>query len=352
MAQEDGRRPTCLFRIQVNVSPPFFHPPLPLSHHPHSPFSHLLVQSQSLSPSSSQLVEKRLLALKGEEGVQPPPSHHAPLLDSGPSESVAGQDAQRCYHSLQLGVSDKSCPPETNFKDHQRHSQADAHLSRPKAFAVSSGRQEYLPLQAPHSPPQGHGHTYSGLGPRDAYIPREASPVRETHRPVDRSRENEEDLPSLAFLWASPESLLPSGLSLSPVPASGLACPGGWGPQGSAQSQFFQTLGLSQVAPAASKSGNALGGGPAHAEKTPILGSDLSVSGKPFLALEMVHSSQPQKRKCDQSVTERSSKRHYSEWGVPPTSSCLPQEPWAPPHLKFNPDYSTNMGIREGGQDH
>ncbi|XP_036890687.1 NUT family member 2G-like [Sturnira hondurensis] len=270
-----------------------------------------LEQEEGLTPA--QLVEKRLLALKGEEGVQLPPSHHAPVLDSGPSESVVDQDAQRCDHSPQLGVSDKTCPPETNFKDHQRHGQREAHLSRPKAFAVSSEHQEYPPLQAHPSPPQDHGCTYSGLGPRNASIPREASPVRDTHRPMDRSRENEEDLPSLAFLWTSPESLLPSGLSLSPVPASGLACPGGWGPRGSAQSQFFQTLGLSRVSPAASKSGNALGGGPAHAEKIPVPGSNLSVSGKPVLALGMVCSSQPQKRKCDQSVTERSSKQHFSE---------------------------------------
>ncbi|XP_036982916.2 NUT family member 2G-like [Artibeus jamaicensis] len=269
-----------------------------------------LEQEEGLTPA--QLVEKRLLALKGEEGVQLPPSHHAPLLDSGPSESVVGQDAQRCDRP-QLGVSDKACPPETNFKDHQRHGQTEAHLSRPKAFAVSSGHQEYPALQAHPSPPQGHGHTYSGLGPRDAFIPREASPVRDTHRPMDRSRENEEDLPSLAFLWTSPESLLPSGLSLSPVPSSGLACPGGWGPRGPAQSQFFQTLGLSRVPPAASKSGNALGEDPAHAKKIPIPGSNLSVSGKPVLALEMVCSSQPQKRKHGQSVTERSSKRHYTE---------------------------------------
>ncbi|KAM5329741.1 NUT family member 2G-like [Glossophaga mutica] len=265
-----------------------------------------LEQEEGLTPA--QLVEKRLLALKWEEGVQLPTSHRAPLLDSGLSESVVGQDAQRCDQSPQLGVSDKACPPETDFKDHQRHGRANPHLSRLKDFAVSSGHQEYSPLQAPHSPPQGHG-----LGPWDASIPRKASPVRESHRPVDRSRENEEDLPSLAFLWASPESLLPSGLSLSPVPASGIACPGGWGPRGSAQSQFFQTLGLSRVAPAASKSGNALGGGPAHAEKTPIPGSNLSFSGKPVLVLEMVCSSQPQKRKGDQSTTERSSKRHYSE---------------------------------------
>ncbi|XP_016057955.1 PREDICTED: NUT family member 2G-like [Miniopterus natalensis] len=273
-----------------------------------------LEQEEGLTPS--QLVEKRLLASGEQEGGQAPPSHGAPLLDSSPSESAAGQDAQRLDHSPQLGVSDKACPPDTDFKDRQSHCRAEAHLSRPKAFAVSSGRQEYPPLFArgTPSPPQGHRQAYSGLGPRDASIPRETSLVTETLGPVGRSSEDEEDLPSLAFLLGSPNSLLPCGLSLSPVPASGLACPGGRGPRGAAQSQFFQTLGLTRASPPASKSRkHALGGGPAHAEKTPLPGASLGVCGRPTLALELVCSSQPQKRKCDQSVTGSWKKRHCSQ---------------------------------------
>ncbi|KAK1334668.1 hypothetical protein QTO34_005676 [Cnephaeus nilssonii] len=130
-------------------------------------------------------------------------------------------------------------------------------------------------------------------------FPEKASLVRETLG-TDRFSEDEEDLPSLAFLLGSPNSLLPCGLSLSPVPASGLACPGGRGPRGAAQSQFFQTLGLSRASPAASKSRKrALGGSPTHAEKTPHTGADLGVCGRPALALELVCSSQPHKKKCD-----------------------------------------------------
>ncbi|XP_045430988.1 NUT family member 2G-like [Pipistrellus kuhlii] len=247
-----------------------------------------LEQEEGLT--AAQLVEKRLLASK-EGGMQAPSSHGAPLCDSRPSESETGQDAQRCDHGPQLGVSDKACPPETDFQDHQR----------PQAVAVSSGPEEHPPFQAqcPPPPPQGHAPAYSARAPRAACVPREASLVRETLGP-DRFSEDEEDLPSLAFLLGSPNSLLPCGLSLSPVSGSGLACPGGRGPRGAAQSQFFQTLGLSRASSAASKSRKrALGGGPTHAEKTLCTAANLGVCGRPTLALELVCSSKPQKKKCD-----------------------------------------------------
>ncbi|ELK38159.1 Protein FAM22 [Myotis davidii] len=266
-----------------------------------------LEQEEGLT--AAQLVEKRLLASK-EGGVQAPSSHGAPLLNSSSSESEIGQDAQRHDRGPQLGVSDKACPPETDFKDQQRRGPADAHQSRPQASDISAGRQEHPPLwaQCPPSAPQGYGPAYCALGPREACIPREASLVRETLEP-DRSSEDEEDLPSLAFLLGSPNSLLPCGLSLSPVPASGLACPGGRGPRGAAQSQFFQTLGLTRASPAASKSRKrALAGGPAHAEKTPCPGANLGICGMPALALELVCTSRPQKKKCDLAVTGKSNK--------------------------------------------
>ncbi|XP_016077500.1 PREDICTED: NUT family member 2G-like, partial [Miniopterus natalensis] len=96
-----------------------------------------LDREEGLTPS--QLLEKRLLASEEQEDGQAPPSHGAPLLDPSPSESAAGQDAQRRDHGPQLGISDKACPPDTDFKDRQSHCRAEAHLSRPKAFAVSSG---------------------------------------------------------------------------------------------------------------------------------------------------------------------------------------------------------------------
>ncbi|XP_016078611.1 PREDICTED: NUT family member 2G-like [Miniopterus natalensis] len=276
------------------------------------------------------LVEKRLLASEEQEDGQAPPSHGAPLLDPSPSESAAGQYAQRRDHGPQLGVNDKAYPPETDFKDCQRHIRGDVKVSRTKEFAVSSGRQEYPPLrgQGVPSPPQGHGQAYSGLGPRDASIPRETSLLAETLGPEGRSSADEEDLPSLAFLWASPRSLLPCQLSLSPVPASGPVRPGGRGPRGAAQSQFCQTLGLTRASPPASKPGKrALAGSPARAEKTPLPGAYLGVCGRPTVALGLVGPSQPQKRKCDESVTGSWRKRHCSQYGaVGSPSLCQPVE--------------------------
>ncbi|XP_070257096.1 NUT family member 2G-like [Myotis yumanensis] len=280
-----------------------------------------LEQEEGLT--AAQLVEKRVLASK-EGGVQAPPSHGAPLWDSSPSESETCQDAQRRDRGPQLGVSDKACPPETDFKDQQRRGPAGAHRPRPQAFAASAGCQEHPQLRArcPPSAPQGHGPADCALGPREACIPREASPVRETRGPSDRPREEDEDLCSLAFLWASPGRLLPCALSLSPVPASGLACPGGRGPRGAAQSQSLQRRGLSRAAPAASKSQKrALGGGPVHAEKTPRPGADLGVCGGPALARGLVPSSQPRKRKCDPSDPGSGRKRHCSQDGA---EGCAP----------------------------
>ncbi|KAM5329686.1 NUT family member 2G-like [Glossophaga mutica] len=235
--------------------------------------------AQQLGLPPVQLVENQVLASKVEDGVQTPPSHGAPQLDSSSSDFVAGQHAQRCAHSPQLAVSDKGFPPETDFKGRQKQGRGDAQLTRPQAFAVSSGHEECPPLRAPClSPgPQGHKRAYSRLGPRDASTPRETSLVREPLRPVGRSSENEEDLPSLAFLMASPKNLLPCTLSLSPVSASGLACPAGWGRRPAAQSQ-------------------------------------------------------PQKRKCDQSVTGPWRKRHCSYYGAAACPSyCQPQTRWGCP---------------------
>ncbi|KAM8780264.1 NUT family member 2G-like [Rhynchonycteris naso] len=243
--------------------------------------------AQLLSPEASLDLLEQVETLEQEEGltpvqdVQAPLNHSEPQLDKNFSESEVGQDAQRHDHGSQLAAHDNTWPPETDIKNRQRQSRADAPLSRPTAFTVSTGQQDCHPhnTQWPCSAPQGHRTTYSRLGPRDASIPRETSLVRETCRtgPVDRANENEEDLPNLAFLLASPKSLLPCTLSLSPVAASGFADCGQQGLQGAAQSQFPQRLGLSHTAPLAPKS---------------------------------------RKRKCDQSVTGSWMKRHCSLYGA------------------------------------
>lgn len=243
--------------------------------------------------------------------MQAPPSHGAPRLDSRSSESDAGQVAQSHDHGPQRGVSDKASPPEIDIKDPQRPRPAEAHLSRPKAFAVSSGQWESAPQ--PHSAPHGHRRTSSSLAPRDASIPRETAPFRKTRGPEDWCSEEEEELPSLSFLLDSQKSLLPWGFSLSPVSASGLVVAGSRGSWGAPQSLSPQRIGLSRAAPPVAKSRKcALGGGPAPPGKSPLSGADLGVSERPTLALGLVRSSQPQKRKCGPLLSGGRRKRHCS----------------------------------------
>ncbi|KAM9083685.1 NUT family member 2G-like [Megaptera novaeangliae] len=162
------------------------------------------------------------------------------------------------------------------------------------------------------SPPQGQRRTGPLLGPRDASVLREASPVREARGPRDASSEDEEELPSLAFLLASPQSLLPCRLSQTPAPASGLASPGGWGAQSAPQAPSPQRRGPSPAPPAAPKSRKrALCGRPAAAEKLPIPGAGHGVSARPALALGLARTSQPRKRKRDPFVTGKRRKRKH-----------------------------------------
>ncbi|KAK1334633.1 hypothetical protein QTO34_005640 [Cnephaeus nilssonii] len=189
----------------------------------------------------------------------------------------------------------------------------------PRLLLSLRGMRSTPPLRArcPPAAPRGHGPADCARGPRGACVPGEASLAREPLGPADRPRGDEEDLASLAFLWASPGRLLPCALSLSPVPASGLARPGGRGPRGAAQSRSLQRGGLSRAPPAAGQSGKrALGGGPAHAEKTPRPGAELGVWGRPALAPGLVPSSQPHKRKCDPSDPGSWRKRHCSQYGA------------------------------------
>ncbi|XP_049567810.1 NUT family member 2G-like [Orcinus orca] len=274
-----------------------------------------LEQEEGLTPE--ELVQKRLLALKEDEGVRAAPSHGAPGMRSSPSEPDAGQGAQRHDQDPHPGVSDEACPPEIDSEAPHRLIQTDTGLCRPKAFVPSRGPQEVSPFRAgPPSPPQGQRHAAPLRGPRDASVLREASPVREARGPRDGSGENEEELPSLAFLFGSLQSLLPGWVSQSPAHASGLASPGGWGTQSAPHAPSRQRRGLSPAPPAAPKSRKgALCGRPASAEKLPIPGAGLGVSGRPALALGPARPSQPRKRKCDPCVTEKSRKwkKHCSQ---------------------------------------
>ncbi|KAM9083688.1 NUT family member 2G-like [Megaptera novaeangliae] len=270
----------------------------------------LLALAEELRQEEGQ---KRLLDLKEDEGGPAAPSHSAPGMGSSPSESHAAQDAQRHDQDRHLGVSDEACPPEVDFEALHRPIRTDTGPFGPKVFVPSRGRQEVSPFRAGRpSPPQGQRRTGPLLGPRDASVLREASPVPEARGPRDASSEDEEELPSLAFLLASPQSLLPCRLSQTPAPASGLASPGGWGAQSAPQAPSPQRRGPSPAPPAAPKSRKrALCGRPAAAEKLPIPGAGHGVSARPALALGLARTSQPRKRKRDPFVTGKRRKRKH-----------------------------------------
>ncbi|XP_068410112.1 NUT family member 2G-like [Eschrichtius robustus] len=268
-----------------------------------------LKQQEGLTPE--ELVQKRLLALKEDEGGPAAPSHSAPGMGSSPSESHAGQGAQRHDQDRHRGVSDEACPPEIDVEALHRPIRTDTGPFVLRVFGPCRGRQEVSPFRAGRpSPPQGQRRTGPLLGPRDASVLREASPVAEARGPRDASREDEEALPSLASLLASPQSLPPCGLSQSPAPASGLASPGGWGAQSAPQAPSPQRRGPSPAPPAAPKSRKrALCGRPAAAEKLPIPGAGHGVSARPALALGLARPSQPRKRKRDPFVTGKRRKK-------------------------------------------
>ncbi|KAM9040996.1 uncharacterized protein AAG666_007998 isoform 3-T3 [Megaptera novaeangliae] len=267
--------------------------------------SHTCAWSRHCPPPSDQLVQKRLLALKEDEGGPAAPSHSAPGMGSSPSESHAGQGAQRHDQDRHRGVSDEACPPEIDVEALHRPIRADTGPFGPKVFVPCRGRQGVSASRAGRPyPPQGQRRTGPRLGPRDASVLREAPPVREARGPRDAAGEDEKERPSLASLLASAQSLPPCRLSQRPAPASGLASPGGWGAQSAPQAPSPQRRGLSPAPPAAPKSRKrALCGRPAAAEKLPIPGAAHGVSARPALALGLARPSQPRKRKRDPFVT-------------------------------------------------
>ncbi|XP_024597100.1 NUT family member 2G-like [Neophocaena asiaeorientalis asiaeorientalis] len=268
-----------------------------------------LEQEEGLTPE--ELVQKRLLALKEDESVREALSHSAPGMRSSPSESDAGQGAQRHDQDPHLGVSDEACPSEIDSEAPHRLIQTDTGLCRPKVFVPSRGRQEVSPYQAGRpSPPQGQRRTAPLREPRDASVLREASPVRDARRPKDGSGEDKVKLPGMIFVVGTQHRMRPFSLSQTPAHASGLASPGGWGAWSAPHAPSPQRRGLSPAPTAAPKSRKwALCGRPAAAEKLPIPLARLGVSGRPGLALGLAQPSQLRKRNRDPFVTERRRKR-------------------------------------------
>jgi hypothetical protein len=137
------------------------------------------------------------------------------------------------------------------------------------------------------APPQFHGNHSQSLGQRSTVHSGQPS----ADGGPQGSSEEDEDLPSLAYLLNSQHPLLPRGLALSPVPDGNLL-----------------RRGLSLDSPPAAKS-----------RKRDVLGFSLGVDKTPHgqgvskgqdLALGVIPSSQPKRRRCDVFGTNNSKKRH------------------------------------------
>ncbi|XP_039331030.2 NUT family member 2G-like [Saimiri boliviensis] len=250
----------------------------------------------------AQVAEKRRLSLKEERCARAAPGHVTAQLDSISSESAVGQGTERDVPGLQQGVSMETCPPQTAAQDPQGRGRARTGMTRSKkpVMLLESLDSHSLRAAQPYSPPQDHRPTCPGLGNKDTLGLPGGCPVRESRGLAQGSGEEEEELPSLAFLLGSQHRLLPWRLPQSPVPASGLLSPEGQGPQGAPQSPSAQRGGLSLSPTPATKSKNrVLFGGPSPAEQTPHLGPGLRVSGAQSLAWGLGGPSRSQKRKGD-----------------------------------------------------
>ncbi|KAM9030580.1 NUT family member 2F-like [Megaptera novaeangliae] len=105
----------------------------------HCSSSHTCAWSRHCPPPSYQLVQKRLLVLKEDEGGPAAPSHSAPGMGLSPSESHAGQGAQGHGQDRHRGVSDEACPPEIDFEALHRRIRTDTGPFGPKVFIASRG---------------------------------------------------------------------------------------------------------------------------------------------------------------------------------------------------------------------
>ncbi|XP_004695808.1 PREDICTED: NUT family member 2E-like, partial [Condylura cristata] len=246
----------------------------------------------------AELVEKRLSALKEEGAELDVPSRGAPEVASSALKSDA--------LGSQPGASGEGHPGEPDCKASGRPGRVDAGLSRPGTAALSAGQQAPPPIRAgrPAGPPPSLRQASSRLGSGHTCL------LGETSAPADRSSEDEEELPSLAFLLASQHSLLPWGLAQSPVPAS-KASSGG---QRARQVPRPQRRGLNPAAPRAAKSRKRpLSVGPAPVNKTALAGFGLGLSGRPALQPGLLGPSLAPKRRCEPLAPGRRRKRHCSQ---------------------------------------
>ncbi|XP_064147029.1 NUT family member 2D-like [Loxodonta africana] len=242
----------------------------------------------------TQLVEKRLLELKGKVGVEAPPTYGVPTMESPCTESRTSQDAGSTdNHSIQLQMSEKMSTKELDTDDLPKDGSSYSNLSKSKELApfMWSPMSQELKSEESTSPQRGPGCTSPRLGNRETLMSLQASPINGTPGKGERSgeEEEEEELPSLDLLLASQESLLPWSLSKSPLPASSILHHGVRGTWGESQPRSPETVSLScpghtavkwKIPPQVRA--------PSLAAKQPYSGADLGVSGRQPLTVGLV----------------------------------------------------------------
>nr|XP_023395156.1 NUT family member 2G-like [Loxodonta africana] len=189
---------------------------------------------------NEELVEKRLLELKGNVGVEASPTYAVPTRESPGTESGTSQDAGSTdNHNSQLQTSKKMSTKKLDEED----------LPKMAADTELKSKQSTSPQRCP-------SRTYPRLGNRGTLMSLEASPISETPGKGEGSSEEEkeeEELPSLDFLLASQESLLPWSLSKSPLPAFSILHHEIWGTWGASQLRCPETVSLRQPGDTAAK---------------------------------------------------------------------------------------------------
>ncbi|XP_064147030.1 NUT family member 2D-like [Loxodonta africana] len=208
----------------------------------------------------TQLVEKRMLELKGNVGVEASPTYGVPTRESPCTESGSSQNAGSTdNHNSQLQMSKKTSTKKLDADDLPKDGSRYSHLSTSKELALFtwSPMSQELKSEQSTSPQRHPSRTYPRLGNRGTLMSLEASCISETPgkgEGCSEEEKEEEELPSLDFLLASQESLLPWSLSKSPLPASSILHHGVRGTWGASQLRSPETglrPPLAQPSPAA-----------------------------------------------------------------------------------------------------
>ncbi|XP_007954130.1 NUT family member 2D [Orycteropus afer afer] len=248
----------------------------------------------------TQLVEKRVVELKGKEGVEALPSYDVPQLEPISKASETSQDSgSRDNHGLQLEISKEMGTKKLTAHGLPKDGTGDSNLYKSKELGLFTCSQKSHKVKSAQltSPHQGHSRTSPRLRTRYDLMFIETSPVHETPGKRDVSNEEEdteEELPNLAFLLASQQSLLPWGFPKSPPHASGIVHHGVQGCWQASQYLSPETVCLSQPAYTTTESKMPTQvGAPSSAKKRPYSRTAPGVSQKLPLAVDGV---QPKKR--------------------------------------------------------